>query len=112
PVDASADTTIVAEDSAATVLPREPEPREAEVVAVAPAVQQPIFVQAPEPPRPRGNRGAAGGIGLLAAIVFGILYLAVALGLGFASGDVTGENIGESLTTAATSFALWMPVAV
>ena len=37
--------------------------------AVAYATPQPIFVQAPEPPRPRGNRGAAGAIGLLAALV-------------------------------------------
>ena len=29
---------------------------------------QPIFVQAPEAPRPRGNRAAAGAIGLLAAL--------------------------------------------
>jgi len=38
----------------------------------------PIFVQAPEPPRPRGNRGAAGLIGLLAAVAFGVLYAAAA----------------------------------
>lgn len=37
----------------------------------------PIFVQAPEPPRKRGNRGAAGLIGLPAAVVFGLLFAGV-----------------------------------
>src|SRR5690606_2139748 len=40
---------------------------------------QPIFVQAPEPPRPRGNRAATGAIGLIAALCFAVLYLATAL---------------------------------
>ena len=31
-------------------------------------------MQAPEPPRKRGNRGAAGLIGLLAAVVFALLF--------------------------------------
>ena len=44
---------------------------------VGPYGAQPIFVQAPEAPRPRGNRAAAGAIGLLAALSFGVLYLAV-----------------------------------
>lgn len=43
-------------------------------VAYAPS---PIFVQAPEAPLPRGNRAAAGGIGLIAAVAFGVV-LAVA----------------------------------
>lgn len=38
------------------------------------AAPGPIFVQAPEPPRKRGNRGAAGLIGLLAAVVFALLF--------------------------------------
>ena len=41
----------------------------APVVAAAPLAPQPIFVQAPEAPSPRGNRAAAGAIGLLAALV-------------------------------------------
>ena len=46
-------------------------PPAVEEPAVAPA---PIFVQAPEPPRKRGNRGATGLIGLVAALVFAGLY--------------------------------------
>ena len=88
-----------------------------EVVAapavVAPAVApQPIFVQAPEAPRPRGNRAAAGAIGVLAAISFGILYLAAALGLRAVDGDVSGENIGTEAVAALTSWWFWVPVVV
>jgi hypothetical protein len=40
----------------------------------------PIFVQAPELPRKRGNRGATGLIGLVAALVFAALYGAALYG--------------------------------
>jgi hypothetical protein len=86
-----------------------------EVVAPAaapPAAPQPIFVQAPEAPRPRGNRAAAGAIGLLAAVAFGILYLAAALGLRAVDGDVTSSNIGTEATSALTSWWFWVPVVV
>ena len=79
------------------VTPSEPvvaEPHVAPVVA-ARRCPQPIFVQAPEAPRPRGNRAAAGAIGLLAALSFAVLYLAVWLGFGALAGDVTGENVGD-----------------
>ncbi|MFE2773473.1 ABC transporter [Microbacterium resistens] len=72
----------------------------------------PIFVQAPEPPRDRGNRAAAGGIGLIAAICFAILYLGAALGMGLLTGDVRGENIVDVLLENLRSFELWIPVAV
>lgn len=86
-----------------------------EVVApavVAPAAPQPIFVQAPEAPRPRGNRAAAGAIGLLAALAFGILYLAAALGLRAVDGDVTTSTIGTEAVSALTSWWFWVPVVV
>ena len=70
-------------------------PYVAPVVAAAPVAPQPIFVQAPEAPRPRGNRAAAGAIGLLAALSFAVLYLAAWLGFGALAGDVTVENVGE-----------------
>ena len=101
------------------VTASEPVDRSAETTVVAPAAPvaeqpapQPIFVQAPEAPRPRGNRGAAGAIGLLAALVLGILYLAAALGFGAADGDVTASNIAEQLVSAVTSWWFWVPVAV
>jgi len=79
---------------------------------VVPASPQPIFVQAPEAPRPRGNRAAAGAIGLLAAVAFGILYLGAALGFGAIAGDITGENVGTEALAAVTSWWFWVPVAV
>ncbi|MFV0374258.1 ABC transporter [Microbacterium sp.] len=73
---------------------------------------QPIFVQAPEAPRPRGNRGAAGAIGLLAAVSFAVLYLGAALGFGAIAGEVTVDTIGTFAVSALTSWWLWVPVAV
>ena len=73
---------------------------------------QPIFVQAPESPRPRGNRGAAGAIGLLAALSFGILYLAVWLGIGLIDGSVTVDTLGTSALAALATWTLWVPVVV
>lgn len=88
------------------VVPSEP-------LAVAAAAQpQPIFVQAPEPPRDRGNRGTAGAIGLLATLVFAVLYLGAWLGLGAIAGDVTGENIGQSAVAPLTTWGFWTPVVV
>ena len=86
--------------------------RETATEPVVPATPQPIFVQAPEAPRVRGNRGAAGAIGLLAAVVFALLYLAAALGLRAAAGEVTGENFGTEALAALTSWWFWVPVAV
>jgi hypothetical protein len=85
------------------------------VVAASPVATgspQPIFVQAPEPPRPRGNRGAAGAIGLLAALCFAVLYLVVWVAVGLIDGSVTSANVGETITKALTTWALWIPVAV
>ena len=80
--------------------------------AATTAYGQPIFVQAPESPRPRGNRGAAGAIGLLAALSFGVLYLAVWLGIGMFDGDVTVETLGASALAALATWSLWVPVVV
>lgn len=80
--------------------------------AATPAAPQPIFVQAPEAPRPRGNRGAAGAIGLLAALVFAVLYLGAALGFGALAGDVTIENVGTAALAGLMSWWFWVPVAV
>jgi hypothetical protein len=79
------------------------------VASVAP---QPIFVQAPEAPLPRGNRAAAGAIGLLAALSFAVLYLAAWLGFGLLSGDITPDTIGDDALAALTTWSLWVPVVV
>jgi hypothetical protein len=71
---------------------------------------QPIFVQAPEAPRPRGNRGAAGAIGLLAAIVFAVLYLGVILASAFAVGYIEGDDVLDYTMRTLTSWVFWTPV--
>ena len=83
----------------------------AAAAAVPPASQQPIFVQAPEAPRARGNRGAAAAIGLLAAVVFAVLYLAawIALELLY-DGGITFAEVPETALAALTTWALWVPV--
>ncbi|WP_336646361.1 ABC transporter [Microbacterium sp. USHLN186] len=86
------------------VVPAEP--------VAPPAAPQPIFVQAPEPPRELGNRGAAGAIGLVAAVAFALLYLAAILGFGALRGEVTVENIGTAALEPLTMWSFWVPVAV
>lgn len=70
---------------------------------------QPIFVQAPEAPRPRGNRGAAGAIGLLAALVFAVLYLAATLGLGLLLGRIQIDGLADAALSALATWTLWVP---
>ncbi|WP_292831676.1 ABC transporter [Microbacterium sp.] len=95
-----------AESHAEVITPSEP------VALVAAPTPQPIFVQAPEPPRPRGNRTAAGLIGLLAAIVFGILYLAASLALRGIAGVVSASDVGTEALSALTAWWFWVPVVV
>lgn len=103
----SASPASTSGDNAETrVVPAEP------LVASAAAQPQPIFVQAPEPPRDRGNRGMAGAVGLLATLVFAVLYLGAALGLAAIAGDVSGENIGEAALAPLTTWGYWTPVVV
>ena len=82
------------------------------VVAAAAPVAQPIFVQAPEAPRLRGNRAAAGAIGLLAALSFAVLYLAAWLGFGALAGHVTADNASDTLVGALGTWSLWVTVIV
>lgn len=88
----------------AQVVPSEP--------VVAPAPVQPIFVQAPEAPRELSNRGTIAGIGLLATLVFAVLYLGTTLGIGAIAGDVTLENIGEAALAPLMTLGFWTPVVV
>ena len=116
--DTSADATIAdtaylppAADATETrVVPSEPVV--ADTVAAEPVQQhQPIFVQAPEPPRDRGNRGTAGAIGLLATLTFAILYLGIALGWGALRGDIAGGEVVDAILSTLTTWAFWVPVA-
>ncbi|MGX1792787.1 ABC transporter [Microbacterium sp. NPDC055312] len=103
----------VADDAYATPYPSDAETRVVPAEPVAPpAAPQPIFVQAPEPPRELGNRGTAGAIGLVAAVAFAVLYLAAILGFGAVRGDVSVENVGTAALEALTTWAFWVPVVV
>ncbi|GAA5147186.1 hypothetical protein GCM10025768_06800 [Microbacterium pseudoresistens] len=88
-----------------------PEPA-AEPTVTGAAAPGPIFVQAPEPPRDRGNRGTVAGIGILAALCFAVLYLGTALGIGALAGNVEGDTFVDSVLEALTSWQLWVPTAV
>lgn len=107
---ASEEIVAVEDDAPTRVVPAEPV---SETVIAAPLPQhQPIFVQAPEPPRDRGNRATAAGIGLLATLSFAILYFGTALGIQALLGEVTAENIGEAALAPLTTWGFWVPVAV
>ncbi len=95
--------STIAHDAETQVVPAEP---------IVPPAPQPIFVQAPEPPRELGNRGSAGAIGLLAALAFAVLYFGAIIGFGALDGKVTGENIVDSLVKPLTTWSFWVPVVV
>ena len=102
-----ADTAYAAPAGSAAetrVVPAEP--------VAPPAAPQPIFVQAPEPPRELGNRGTAGAIGLVAALAFAVLFLGAVLGFGALRGEVTAENVGTAALEPLTTWAFWVPVVV
>jgi len=99
-------------DETQTFRATEPEPpavTASEPVAPAPA-PQPVFVEAPEPPSKRGNRGAAGLIGLLAAIVFALLTFAVRIGFDALAGEVSFENLADASLAIVSSLTFWIPV--
>ncbi|MBF0817329.1 ABC transporter [Microbacterium paludicola] len=99
--------------TAPAVTASEPTAPETSAPAAQPVQQQlPIFVQAPEPPRMRGNRAAAAGIGLVAALVFAILYFAAKLGFGALNGEVTLDNIADASLQTVTSLGFWTTVVV
>jgi len=80
---------------------------------VAAPAMQPIFVQAPEAPRPRGNRGAVAAIGLLAALVFAVVLLVASLAfLVVADGMPDGAQLGEEALAILMTAEFWVPVAV
>jgi hypothetical protein len=113
----SSPETVASTAGSAPVAEREPAavPGIA-AAAAAPAAsypaQQPIFVQAPEAPRPRGNRGAAGAIGLDAAASFAVLYLTVWFATDFLARKASFDGILDWLGHALTTWTLWVPVVI
>ncbi|WP_243233164.1 ABC transporter [Microbacterium sp. CIAB417] len=106
PMDPEPAATTAIPSAAAPVA--EPEP------TYAAAAAQPIFVQAPEAPRPRGNRGAAGAIGLLAALAFAVLSFGVLFAYGYFYGGFGGADADAADYALALirSWTFWMPVVV
>lgn len=98
--------------ASSAVTASEPVTPEPAAPAAAPPAQTPIYVQAPEPPRMKGNRGAAGAIGVLAALVFAVLYFAARLGVGALNGEVSLENIADYSLQTIASLGFWTTVVV
>mgnify|MGYP003494577841 CR=1 FL=1 len=88
------------------------EPTVAPTIVAPVASPQPIFVQAPEAPQPRGNRAAAGAIGILAALSFAALLLGAILGISAIEGKLDGAEIGSLILDTVLSPAFWVPVVV
>jgi hypothetical protein len=80
------------------------------VADTAYAAPQPIFVQAPEAPRPLGNRGAVGAIGLLAALAFAVLSFAIIFGYGFATGAIDSASAASEAIAIVSAPVFWVPV--
>jgi len=111
---ATAAGAAAAAPSASVASPTVSDTRAADApTAVAPTAYsngaQPIFVQAPEAPRPRGNRGAAGAIGLLAALAFAVLYLAATLGLRLLTREIDLAGLPDAALGVLSTWGLWVP---
>src|SRR5699024_10488445 len=110
----TADDTLA--DSAASTTPPAGENPEGAGTAATTAMPgqgpQPIFVAAPSPPRPHGNRGAAGGIGVVAALVFGVLYAVVILLNALFTGETVLASIGTSALMLLGSIGFWVTIVI
>jgi hypothetical protein len=72
-----------------------PEYTPAPAAPVAPVQQTPIYVQAPTPPKNRGNRAGGILIALLATVVYAVIYAAVA----FVIAAVNSTTVNGATTT-------------
>ena len=92
-------------DSTAPVAPAPVTPSHAAPAPTPAPVRQPVYVQAPSEPKPKGNRGFGILVSLLATVVFAVLYAAVlALLLVVNNGSV--DTINDVLIKA----PFWIPV--
>ncbi|MFI8595247.1 ABC transporter [Microbacterium sp. NPDC078428] len=112
PTDALASDAPARSSEHAPVTASEPASGAEPVAGAAFGGPQHIFVQAPEPPRARGNRAAAGLIGLLAALSFAALYLACALAFGLLDGTYTLFTLVDGALSALQSWWLWTATVV
>ncbi|MCD2498682.1 MULTISPECIES: hypothetical protein [Microbacterium] len=70
-----------------------------------------IFVQAPEEPAKRGNRAFAGVVGLIATVVFAVLYMAATLLPRGGEVLTSFDALGAAALTEVASPGFWIPVA-
>jgi hypothetical protein len=68
-----------------------------------------VYVQAPVPPRLKGNRGAGSALAVLGALLFAVLF-AGAVTLAFALNN--GSTVGAAFTDFIQNAAFWVPVLV
>jgi hypothetical protein len=90
-------------DATAPVIPA-PSAHERPAPEAAP-VRQPVYVQAPSEPKPKGNRGFGILVSLLATVVFAVLYAAV-LALLLVVNDGSVDAVSDVLVKA----PFWVPV--
>ncbi len=116
-VDEVAEPVVVDEVVEEEVVVVEPEPEPTPVapepvapvpvVPVSEAPREVVYVQAPTPPRERGNRGFGVLISLLGTAAFGLLYLAAAVIISL----IPGSGFDASIPAFLSSDAFWVPVA-
>ena len=70
-----------------------------------------IFVQAPEEPTKRGNRAFAGVVGLIATVIFAVLYMAATLLPRGGEVLTSFDALGTAALTEVASPGFWIPVA-
>jgi hypothetical protein len=98
-------TVATGATAGAATLADEPEP----YVAPQPA-QQTIYVQAPTPPKMRGNRGFGALVALVGTVVFALLYAGVAYLLLLAQGNAGEAN--ATFTEFLVRPVFWVPIVV
>ena len=74
------------------------------------AAINPIFVQAPEAPRPRGNRAFSGLVGLVATAAFALIYGLAAIAVQLLRGDVEVTGLQSAALEVLSSATFWVPV--
>jgi hypothetical protein len=105
PMESESAVAAMAADASFTAEPApEPEP-----VYVAPPGPQTIYVQAPTPPRARGNRGFGALVALVGTALFALIYAGVAFLLvwGFGTGRDNGVGV---FTEFLTQPVYWIPI--
>jgi len=109
-IDTDGDDTVRYERPAAGTSSSAAPLAAAGAVGAAPApAQKPVYLQAPVPPKKKGNRGTGIGIALIATLLFAVLY---ALGVGLLLSVRTADAFGEPLLSYLATPMYWLPVLV